>query len=100
MFYAPPDNLKSWKEYRTARGAQTMKAYLFNEENGLYEGETFEQADMLVCEAGITPVPPPAYEHGQVPVFDRQKNTWVVIPVTLARQLLNIGTVGTTEKSS
>ena len=68
-----------------------MKAYLFNTENGLYQGETFEEADMLVNEDGITTIPPPHYEHGQVPVFDRQKKQWVVIPVTVARQLLNPG---------
>jgi len=74
-----------------------MKAYLFNNENGLYQGETFEEADMLVNEDGITPIPPPDYEHGQVPVFDRQKKQWVVIPVTTARQLLNPGADTTTE---
>ncbi|HEY3308339.1 MAG TPA: hypothetical protein VGJ93_07770 [Desulfuromonadaceae bacterium] len=77
-----------------------MKTYLFNIENGLYEGETFEQADMLANEEGITPIPPPDYEHGQVPVFDRQKKAWVVIPVTIARQLLDTGTSGTKEQSS
>ena len=74
-----------------------MKAYLFNTENGLYEGETFEEADMLQYEDGITPIPPPDYEHGQVPVFDRQKNEWAVIPVTIARQLLSISTCRPTE---
>ena len=66
-----------------------MKAYLFNTENGLYEGETFEEPDMLQYEEGITPVPPPDYDHGQVPVFDHRKNERAVIPVTLARHLLN-----------
>jgi hypothetical protein len=68
-----------------------MKAYLFNEENGLYEGETFEEADMLKYEEGITPVPPPDYDYGQVPVYDRQNNEWAVIPVTIAKQLLRLG---------
>jgi len=77
-----------------------MKAYLFNTDNGLYEGETFEDADMLQYEEGITPVPPPDYAHGQVPVFDRQKNSWAVIPVNIARQLLNVSTPDTTEKTS
>jgi hypothetical protein len=77
-----------------------MKTYLFNAENGLYEGETFEDPDMLQYEEGITPVPPPEYEHGQVPVFDRQKNSWAVIPVSIARQLLNLSTSGSTENQS
>lgn len=67
-----------------------MKAYLFHTENGLYEGEIFEDAAMLAYEDGITTIPPPNFEHGQVPVFDRQKNNWSVIPVTIARQLLNL----------
>ena len=67
-----------------------MKVYLFNTENGLYEGETFKGAGMLQSEGGVTPIPPPDYEHGQVPVFDRRKNEWTVIPVTIAKQLLNL----------
>ncbi len=66
-----------------------MKTYLFNTENGLYEGEAFEDADMLQYEDGITTISPPDYERGAVPVFDPQKNEWVVIPVNIARQLLN-----------
>ena len=64
-----------------------MKAYLYNAENGLYEGEAFEKADLFQHEEGITPLAPPDYEHGQVPVFDRRKNSWAVIPITIARQL-------------
>jgi hypothetical protein len=67
-----------------------MKAYLYNTENGLYEGETFEEADMLKYDEGITTVPPPDYGHGQVAVFDCGKNEWAVIPTTIARQLLNV----------
>lgn len=67
-----------------------MKVYLFNTENGLYAGETFEEADMLSYEDGITLVPPPYYEHGQVPVFDSRKNSWTVVSVAIARQILNI----------
>jgi hypothetical protein len=67
-----------------------MKTYLFNSENGLYEGETFEEADILQYEEGITSIPPPDFEHGQVPVFDRSKNGWAVIPVTIAKQLLHL----------
>jgi len=74
-----------------------MKTYLFNTENGLYAGETFAEPDMLQYVEGITPVPPPDYEHGQVPVFDRQKNTWTVIPVTIARQLMNVRASDSTE---
>jgi hypothetical protein len=77
-----------------------MKAYLFNTENGLYEGETFEEADMLQYDEGITTVPPPDYEHGQVAVFDCRKNEWAVIPTTIARQLLNLRNVAGAENRS
>ena len=77
-----------------------MKTYLFNVENGLYEGETFEDADMLQYEDGITPVPPPDYEYGQVQVFDRRRNSWSIIPVTIARQLLGLPAGAETESTS
>jgi hypothetical protein len=81
-----------------ARESAKMKAYLFNSENGLYEGETFEEAGMLAYEDGITPIPPPDYGHGQVPVFDRKKNDWAVIPASIVRQLLNISRSESMEK--
>ena len=65
-----------------------MKVYLFDTENGLFEGETFEEPDMIQYEEGITPIPPPEYKHGEVVVFDHRKNEWAVIPLTIARQLL------------
>jgi len=77
-----------------------MKVYLFDTENGLYEGESFEEADMLQYEDGITTIPPPDYEPGQIPVFDRQKNEWAVIPVRIARQLLNLRNDEVTEITS
>jgi hypothetical protein len=66
-----------------------MKAYLYDVKTGVYEGETFEEAAMLQYEEGLTSVPPPEFEKGQVPVFDRRINSWTVIPVSIARQLLN-----------
>jgi hypothetical protein len=53
---------------------------------------------MLAYEDGITPIPPPDYEHGQVPVFDRRKNEWAVIPVTIAKQLLRLNDEANTER--
>jgi hypothetical protein len=77
-----------------------MKAYLFNTANGLYEGETFEEAGMLQYEDGITPIPPPDYEHGQVPVFDRRNNVWAVIPASIAKQLLSLNDEANTGSKS
>lgn len=67
-----------------------MKAYLFNGEDGLYAGETFENNGILAENDGVTNIPPPAYGHGQAPVFDRARQQWVVIPVTVARQLFRL----------
>jgi len=77
-----------------------MKAYLFNIETGLYEGETFEDVGILAHEDGITPIPPPDYGHGQVPVFDRRKKVWAVIPVSIAKQLLRLNDEANTESKS
>lgn len=77
-----------------------MKVYLFNSENGLYEGETFENADTIKHVEGMTTVPPPDYGHGQVPVFDSSKNEWSLIPLDSAKQLLNIRTSASTERIS
>lgn len=77
-----------------------MKAYLFNTETGLYEGETFEEDGTLQYEDGMTPIPPPDYEHGQVPVFDRRNNEWAVIPIIIAKQLLRLGDETKTESKS
>lgn len=71
-----------------------MKTYLFNVENGLYEGEAFEDADAVQYDDGVTTVEPPDYVHGEIPIFDTKKNEWAIIPVNIARQLLN-----TNEKS-
>ncbi len=65
-----------------------MKAYLYDPDTGLYEGESFAEADTLEHERGLTSVPPPDYGLGQVPVFDHHKKSWEVIPISVVRQLL------------
>ncbi|GAM10775.1 hypothetical protein OR1_03072 [Geobacter sp. OR-1] len=55
-----------------------MKLYLFDPGNGVYEGETFDESGIIDINDGATTLAPPAYAHGQVPVFDRQKNEWTV----------------------
>ncbi len=65
-----------------------MKLYQFNFETGVYEGEIFGDSDTLRYDEGVTPVPPPPYGPGHVPVFDVEKQTWRVMAVSVVRQLL------------
>ena len=65
-----------------------MKAYQFNEDTGLYEGEIFADSATLAYMAGVTTVAPPTYGAGQVPVFDCAAQQWELLPVPIARQRL------------
>ena len=65
-----------------------MKAYQFNEDTGLYEGEIFADSATLTYVGGVTTVVPPEYGAGQVPVFDTTAQQWELLPVAIARQLL------------
>jgi len=62
-----------------------MKAYQFNEDTGLYEGEIFADSATLAYVAGVTTVAPPEYGTGQVPVFDCAAQQWELLPVAIAR---------------
>lgn len=62
-----------------------MKAYQFNEETGLYEGEIFADSATLAYVAGVTTVAPPEYGTGKVPVFDCAAQQWELLPVPVAR---------------
>ena len=77
-----------------------MKVYLFDTQSGLYEGESFEKAGMLQYVEGITTVPAPGYGHGYIPVFDKDRQVWEVIPHSLARQLLQVNATVDQEKRS
>ena len=68
-----------------------MKAYLFDVENGLYQGETFVEPYEAQSADGITTLPAPAYRHGEIPVFDTERNRWVVLPANVVRQQFNTG---------
>ena len=74
-----------------------MRAYLFDTETGIYEGETFEEAVMLQYEDGITTLPPPEHGPGQVPVFDQDRELWDLLPISVARQRLNLPATATGE---
>jgi hypothetical protein len=77
-----------------------MKIYLFDTRNGLDEGDTYEEPAMLQYESGLTIISPPDYEHGQVPVFDRERLDWKLLPVDAVWQQLNSRSSETPEKRS
>ena len=62
-----------------------MKAYQFNEDTGLYEGEIFADSATLAYTGGVTTLAPPEYGTGQVPVFDCAAQQWELLPVTVTR---------------
>jgi hypothetical protein len=62
-----------------------LKAYQFNEDTGLYEGEIFADSATLAYLAGVTTVAPPEYGAGQVPVFDCAAQHWELLPVEVVR---------------
>jgi hypothetical protein len=66
-----------------------MKAYLYDTEYGLYEGETFIEADMLEHVEGITTIAAPPYEAGQIPVFDPVCQAWRVVPKEVVMERLS-----------
>jgi hypothetical protein len=56
-----------------------MRAYLFDTTSGLYEGETFEEAQFIRLEEGLTSVPAPYYTKDLVPVFDAKIMNWLLV---------------------
>ena len=58
-----------------------MRVYLFNVENGLYEGEDFCDAKEIKPEEGITAVAPPDVQRGQAPVYDAELCRWRLVPI-------------------
>jgi len=66
-----------------------MKAYMYDTETGLYEGETFESEDFIKLEDGLTTSAPPSYDKGQIPVFDLNEQRWSLVPLTVMRERLN-----------
>lgn len=64
-----------------------MKAFLFDTETGVYQGETFEYDDKIYESEGMTAIESPSYGCGQVPVFDTLKREWNLMDVSLVRRL-------------
>ena len=75
-----------------------MRIYFFNAENGIYEGESFEDADKLDYIEGVTSIAPPYYEHDQIPVFDKERNAWGIVQADTAANHASILQSGKTSE--
>lgn len=64
-----------------------MKVYLFNVENGLYEGEDFRAGAELDESEGVTNQAPPQCERGTVPVFDPTIGSWKAVAVASLKKV-------------
>lgn len=59
-----------------------MRVYCYLPETGVYQGEDFMDEGQLDVAEGVTPVAPPKYVCGQVPVFDRSRQCWKLIKLS------------------
>jgi hypothetical protein len=57
-----------------------MRIYYFDTGTGIYQGESYEEEKQVNCIEGATTIAPPAYEKGQVPVYDPRTRCWDVKP--------------------
>ena len=66
-----------------------MKAYMYNVESGLYEGETFDDEGRIAQANGLTTITPPTPKKGYVPVFNQNSQSWSLIPTDKMKERLS-----------
>jgi hypothetical protein len=54
-----------------------MRVFYFDEENGIFQGQGYEDGHIAPDTPGMTTIPPPPHEQGMVPVFVRGEGRWV-----------------------
>ncbi|WP_083770215.1 hypothetical protein [Citrifermentans bemidjiense] len=58
-----------------------MRVFYFSPESGVYQGEGFlDERDLERVEA-LTPIAPPRYAKGEVPVFNATTQSWMLLKV-------------------
>lgn len=67
-----------------------MKVYLFDIDSGQYQGESFADANEVSDDNGVTKLPPPEKQSGQVPVYDRRLGRWKLVPIDSLRNPENL----------
>lgn len=63
-----------------------MKIYFYNSKTGVFQGESFGNADDIRGKDGVTDVPPPPYDKGMIPVFNTLSKSWTVIAIGEAKK--------------
>jgi len=59
-----------------------LRVYCYSPETGVYQGEDFLDEREVDSTEGVTPIAPPIYVHGEVPVFDPSTQSWNLIKLT------------------
>ncbi|GAW65433.1 hypothetical protein GPEL0_01f0314 [Geoanaerobacter pelophilus] len=58
-----------------------MRVFYFSPESGIYQGEGFlDERDLETVDA-LTPIAPPRYRKGEVPVFSVTSQRWMILKV-------------------
>jgi hypothetical protein len=58
-----------------------MRVFYFSSENGIYQGEGFLDERDLEKVDSLTPIAPPPYCKGEVPVFSVTSQRWTILKV-------------------
>lgn len=59
-----------------------MRVYCYSLETGVYQGEDFLDERELASTEGVTPIAPPEYLRGEVPVFDPSTQSWNLVKLS------------------
>lgn len=58
-----------------------MRVFYFSPESGFYQGEGFLDEQDLGRVDALTPIAPPSYAKGEVPVFNVTSQRWMLLKV-------------------
>lgn len=58
-----------------------MRVFYFSSESGIYQGEGFLDERDLGKVDSLTPIAPPIYRKGEVPVFSVTSQRWMILEV-------------------
>ena len=65
--------------------AYAVRVYCYSPETGVYQGEDFLDEGEFDTIEGVTPIVPPIYARGEVPVFDPSTQSWKLVKLSRKR---------------